>query len=72
MDHIKHIKRAIKICGGSQSALARKADVTQAAISQLLSNGGKVSAETALKIEKATEGQVTRSQLRPDLFGAAA
>lgn len=31
-------------------------------------NGGKPSAETALKIEEFTDGAVMRYELRPDLF----
>lgn len=71
MDHVKHIKRAVKICGGSQAALARKAGLTQAGVFWLLKGKGNIAPETALKIEQATDGQVTRLELRPDIFGGA-
>lgn len=67
MDFKEHIRRAITICG-SQKALADKIGLSQPGISWLLGEAKQVSAEIAVKIEKATEGQVSRSDLRPDLF----
>jgi DNA-binding transcriptional regulator YdaS (Cro superfamily) len=72
MDHIDHIKKAMEICGGTQQALADKAGLTQPGVRWLLHGGGKVSPETAIRIEEATGGQVTRQQLCPHIFGAAA
>lgn len=66
-----HLERAIKLAG-SQRALADKAGLSQQGISWLLNDAEQMSAEVALKIEKATAGQVTRQMLRPDMFGEAA
>lgn len=72
MDHRVYIEKAVRICGGTQQSLAEKAGITQAGVHWLLSGEGKIAPETALKIESATEGRVTRYQLRPDIFGKAA
>ena len=66
----KHLERAVVIAG-SQSALARAIDRSPTAIWKALKRGGKVSAEDAIAIEKATGAKVTRAQLRPDIFGGA-
>ena len=67
-----HIQRAVELAG-SQRALAEKAQISQQLVSWLLSEAApQVSAEVAVKIEKATAGKVKRQQLRPDLFGEAA
>jgi DNA-binding transcriptional regulator YdaS (Cro superfamily) len=72
MDHTEHIQRAVTLCGGTQQALADKAGLTQAGVHWLLSGRGKVSAETAIRIETATNGEVTRQDLRPDIFSEQA
>lgn len=60
--------RAIKIAG-SQEKLADLIGTTQQAISWTLTEAnGKVSAETAIKIDEALAGQVKRQELRPDIF----
>lgn len=64
-------KKAIDIVGG-QTALANKTGISQAAISKLARGINRVSPESAVKIELATDGRVTRSDLRPDIFGTAA
>lgn len=58
------LHRAVEICGG-QSALARKIGKRQSFVSMAL-HRGKVSLEACPSIEEATNGQVTRRQLRPD------
>lgn len=64
------LKKAITICG-SQSELARRigGKVRTGHIYYWLSN--RVPAEHCPAIERATEGQVTCSELRPDVFGDA-
>jgi DNA-binding transcriptional regulator YdaS (Cro superfamily) len=52
---------------GSEAKLAAAADVSQAAINKA-KHAPRVSAEMAVRIERATNGQITREQLRPDLF----
>lgn len=62
------LQRAVEITGG-QSALARAIGVKQAHVWYWLNRmQGKVTAEHVLAIESATGGQVTRSELRPDLY----
>lgn len=68
----KHIIRAIKLCGGSQVKLAKQAGCSQQYISWLLKDAEKISVEMALSIEKATDGEVSRQDLRPDVFGSVA
>ena len=55
------IKKAINICGGTQSALALKAGVSQNTIWKLLT-GTVVHPKytTAVKLEKATDGFISR------------
>ena len=60
------ISKAIEIMG-TQARLAEACGVTQPAISYALSTG-RVSAELAAKIDRATEGKVSREALRPDVF----
>lgn len=61
------ITRAIAIAG-SEAKLGKAAGVSQNAIWQA-KRRGRVSAELAVKIERATGGLVSRSDLRPDIFG---
>ncbi|MFN5350064.1 MAG: transcriptional regulator [Polaromonas sp.] len=58
------LNRAIVIAG-SQKSLADKTGVVQSAVANWLRRGS-VPAEHCLAIEIATDGQVTRQQLRPN------
>lgn len=63
----------LKIPGNTQTKLAEVMSkigrpVTQGAISHWLRPGGKVPAERVPQIVKATKGEVTEADLRPDLF----
>lgn len=60
------ISRAISIAG-SEAKLGKAAGVSQNAIWQA-KRRGRVSAELAVRIERATQGLVSRAELRPDLF----
>jgi DNA-binding transcriptional regulator YdaS (Cro superfamily) len=65
------IQRAVNIVG-SQTALARKLSLSQGRVWQWLNDpSAKVPAERCIAIEQATEGAVTRYELRPDIFGEA-
>jgi DNA-binding transcriptional regulator YdaS (Cro superfamily) len=66
--HQHFVQKAIKILG-SQTALAKALGISQQGISYLLRHTSKPTAEMAKRIEKVTKGKVTRSQLRPDLYG---
>lgn len=61
------IKRAIKAAGGP-SALATRLGVKPQHVVNWRSRG--VPAERVLDIEAATDGKVTRYELRPDLYPA--
>jgi DNA-binding transcriptional regulator YdaS (Cro superfamily) len=63
----RHVAKAIKLLG-SQGKLAAKMGITRAHVSRLLFQERKITAESAVKMEKATRGQVRRKAVRPDLF----
>ena len=50
-------------------ALAKALGVSSSMISQWKSGHRRISPETAIRIEIATNGAVTREDLRPDIFG---
>lgn len=62
------LEKAIEICGG-QAGLARKIGRKQQNVAYWLKARKGVPAEVAAAIEEAVEAQVTRDQLRPDVFG---
>jgi DNA-binding transcriptional regulator YdaS (Cro superfamily) len=53
---------------GSHSAAAKAIGISQQAVSRKLRSGGPVPAEWCIPLEDATNGAVTRHQLRPDLY----
>lgn len=53
---------------GSQYAAARVLGISQPAVWRAVHKAHKVPAEWCLVLERATAGEVTRQQLRPDLF----
>lgn len=53
---------------GSQRCLAQHLNITQQAVSSWISVAKRVPAEYVLKMEKLTNGKVTRYELRPDLY----
>lgn len=53
---------------GSEAALAELLGVTQPTINYAFKKKGRAQAEWCLPIEEATNGQVTRHDLRPDLW----
>lgn len=60
--------RAKEILGGTEQALADAVERKQPTVHGVLKRGKSVPAEWCPKIERATKGRVTRSQLRPDLW----
>lgn len=62
------IKKAIEVVG-SQRELADLIGVGPVFVSQMKNGKRSVPAELCPKIEVATRGQVTRADLRPELFG---
>jgi DNA-binding transcriptional regulator YdaS (Cro superfamily) len=53
----------------TQEELAERMSVSQSLISHYLCKRTRITAERAIQIETATNGEVTRAELRPDLFG---
>lgn len=64
---IDALRVAIDIVG-SQRALADAIGITQPSVSEMLARGKRVPAEWCLPVERATDGRITRYQLRPDLY----
>lgn len=56
---------------GNQAALAKGIGVSAPFINDLLHARKRVPAELCAAIERATNGAVTRYELRPDVFGEA-
>lgn len=67
MDKATALERAITFAG-SQAALAKSLGVKPQYVWNWLNRDGKVPAEQVIPIEVATEGKVTRHELRPDLY----
>jgi DNA-binding transcriptional regulator YdaS (Cro superfamily) len=63
------VQKAVELVGG-QSALAKRmgGPVKQGHVWKWL-RMDRIPAERAIAIERATDGRVTRQELRPDLFG---
>lgn len=67
MHNASPLERAIEIVG-SQAELAKALGVKPQHVWNWLHRDNKVPAEQVLPIEKATDGKVTRHDLRPDLY----
>ncbi len=65
---IEPIERAMEICGGKRTDLARELDVSWQIVSLWLSGKGGIPGERAVQIELATGGLVRREEIRPDLY----
>ena len=71
MSDFRHlVARAIGL-KGSQQKLAEAAGCSQQQISYLMKEAAGISAEMALKVERATDGLISRHDLRPDIYGPA-
>lgn len=64
------LTEALDLAGLTQAELAAAIGVTPQAVSQWIDRG-RVPAERCIAVEIATGGQVTRYELRPDVFGDA-
>jgi len=67
MHSLEAVNAAISVAGGIV-ALAKKLGVSQQQISLWQRGNGVIQAERALMIEAATNGEITRKDLRPDLY----
>lgn len=66
------VARAVSLIGDkSHKALADELGVTPGAVSHWVTGKRRVSTKHVRDIERATNGRVTRHDLRPDVFGAA-
>jgi DNA-binding transcriptional regulator YdaS (Cro superfamily) len=68
MDASLLIEKAIRLAG-SEAKLAAAVHVSQPAINKA-KKVGRVTAEMAVAIERATGGEISRGELRPDLWPA--
>lgn len=68
MNELTPIRKAVAIVG-NQTKLAEVCDVAPSAVQQWVASG-HVPAKRVLTIEAATGGQVTRHELRPDIYPA--
>lgn len=64
------IERAVAVAGG-QTSLANAIGVSPSFVNQWMAGARPIPATRCLAIEKATGGEVTRCELRPDVFGEA-
>jgi len=64
------VKRAIDLCGGTQSGLARKigGKVRQGHVWKWLQSE-KLTPEAAVLLDTATDGRVSKHEMRPEIFG---
>jgi len=62
-----YLKKAIKLAGG-QRALAKKLGINQPNINWWIYQSKRVPCEFVIPIEKIVNKQVTRHQLRPDIY----
>ncbi len=62
------VEKAVEL-KGSQLKLAEAMGCSQQQVSYLLQRAKRVSVEMAIRIDAATCGQVSRADLRPDVFG---
>ena len=64
---IEALMRAIEWFG-TQEAMAEKLGLHQSNISAALNGNRKLSVQNAVLIDNATVGEVTKEELRPDIF----
>ena len=63
------LETAIRLAGGVP-AVAKALDISQPAVHRWRARG-KAPADRVIHLEHATQGKVTRYELRPDVFGPA-
>ena len=69
-NHRPLLEKAIKIAG-SQARLAEAIGLSQQGVSYLLNGAPTISAEISIAIDRLTNGEVSKEELRPDIFGPA-
>ena len=68
MTGIAALRRIVRHHLKSQVGVARAVGVTPQAVSDVLRRNKRVPAEWCLALERATDGAVSRHDLRPDLY----
>ncbi len=69
MEHgLDPIQEAVTLLGGARQ-LAKASGVSHQAVSFWLTGARQISPALALRVAAATNGQVTKEALRPDIFG---
>lgn len=63
------IKTYLETRGDSQEQFAKRIGVSQGLVWQWIEGRTRITAERAIEIEEKTDRQITRHDLRPDLFG---
>lgn len=66
-ENVSPIQKAVQIAG-SQAELARRCGTSQPRIWQCINRNLRIPADLVLPIERATDGEVTRFEMRPDLY----
>ncbi|MFJ3487757.1 transcriptional regulator [Pseudomonas sp. NPDC090202] len=61
------VEKVVRLAGG-QAELARRCNTSQPRIWQCVHRNKQVPADLVIPFEKAVAGQVTRNELRPDLY----
>ncbi len=61
------IDAVVRLAGG-QAELARRCNTSQPRIWQCIHRNQRIPADLVIPFERAVAGQITRSQLRPDLY----
>lgn len=67
MNRLEALKKAVDLAGG-QSALAVKIGRRQQHVWNWLNRTKQVASDSAIPVERAVGGKVTRNELRPDLY----
>ena len=66
-----NISKYLETKGLSQEVFAKQIGVSQGLVWQWLGGRTRITAERAVELEKKTGGEITRYDLRPDIFGTA-
>jgi DNA-binding transcriptional regulator YdaS (Cro superfamily) len=61
------VEKVVRLAGG-QAELARRCNTSQPRIWQCVHRNQRVPADLVIPFERAVAGQVTRHELRPDLY----
>lgn len=72
MDRVKELLKDAVKAAGSQSKLAEVLGISQQGVSYIINHADSVPAEVAVAIDRFTNGKISKSALRPDIFGDAA